>query len=240
MSDPTIQIPSCRGDERCPVCHHLAIDDLRRLACGCCTHAYCAGQHQALLLTEAIQQRDAIQQGISSEVAMLREDVARLRATAALRVEERDDAIRDLASARGVINDLRESLDRQEEEIAALTRERDEQRHPCPCGKDTASIRWARCYSCRQQESERAERAEEERDAAIRERDQERRERTVLVIQWQGAAAKAVERAERAEALLRECAEYAAKYGSTWRSTYRFRDALLAKIREHLGAPNER
>lgn len=40
---------------------------------------------------------------------------------------------------------------------SALEQAATSQRVPCSCGKDDASVKWARCYSCRQKETEAAE-----------------------------------------------------------------------------------
>lgn len=219
----TIRVESCRVD-RCPACRTGTVGRTVSLLCGCLVcDSSCARAHLTDLLTEALRQLS-------------------------------------------------------------------EQRHPCPCGKDTASIKWARCYSCRQQEAEERERMaeerdvairkgaaeramldeilalpdveapsgdgsenvasavanalealREERDAAIRERDRARKvseqyecDFTAAKYEFGVTLTAERERAENAEAVLRECERFIAEHSTTWRSGRRLRDAMLARIREAL------
>lgn len=171
VREPTIRVESCRGDERCPECGGSVTFTRAVLPCGCRWHQDCstitAGNgvaflgHTIDLLTEALRERDVA-------TADLQRTEDERNATA----EGHLDAIAAACGSPGweypgqVIRDVKAL---REERDAAI-RQVEEQRHPCPCGKDTASIKWARCYSCRQTETDENERLREEHAAAIRER----------------------------------------------------------------------
>ena len=175
--------------------------------CACVTCAWpgCGAKHTLDLLTEALLQRDATE----AKFAKLKAD-------------------------RG------EHCMRMEEERDAAIRQVEEQRHPCLCGKDTASIKWARCYSCRQEESEALDAAIREMDEArtlymdeahdlaitMRERDEAKQE----TFDMEETAGRLEARADRAEALLRECQQYMGGLGLGRRG-----QELLDKIRGALG-----
>lgn len=58
MSDPTIRIPSCRGDGRCPECGEPGVFSA---ICGCrpCIVKSCVADHLRALLTEALRRDEA-------------------------------------------------------------------------------------------------------------------------------------------------------------------------------------
>ena len=56
MSDPTIRIPSCRQDGRCPECGKALCNwDDKTCPCGCLCCWYCVNGHLLRLLTEALR-----------------------------------------------------------------------------------------------------------------------------------------------------------------------------------------
>ena len=112
MSDPTIRIPSCRQDGRCPECGKALCNwDDKTCPCGCLCCWYCVNGHLLRLLTEALRQRDLQ----ADNLAELRVKHQQKRDGPHIMVhrqlweqmkEERDAAIRKGAAERAMLDEI--------------------------------------------------------------------------------------------------------------------------------------
>ena len=205
MSDPkepTVRLSSCRGGGRCPECGEGSAFPFR-LLCGCspCLSSACSLNHTRALLTEALRQLHM--QELCAFDANGHADAA-IKDMEALR-EERDAAIRENVAAdqRG-----------WERAISAVRFALADYPH---AGLDSEIGAQVERIVAKKTES------------AIRERDEAREQAQKHDPFMRLERAALSERADRVEALLRECQQYMGGLGLGRRG-----QALLAKIREAL------
>ena len=231
MSDPTIKLPSCRQDGRCPVCEAAGwitnsptkgrVSVWRGIPCGCtiCSGYACVTEHTRDLLTEALKSLRCLYRAnhptkIGAITACCVLDAGHDEPHKFIEVveEERDAAIRENVAAdqRGwerAISAVRFAL--ADYPHAGLDSEIGAQVERIVAKKTESAIR--------------------ERDEARATLAEEREAMASISAELVRAQVEAGERADRAEALLRECI---LDMGRSATCYLRQREALLAKIRE--------